>query len=56
MMSSENEKTESASIAINEVQLDFGGKTHIFSLERTGIAVLALPLSVLRADSHLQIL
>ncbi len=47
MMSSENEKTENVSIAINEVQLILAEKRTSLALMRTGIAVLALPLSVL---------
>ena len=45
-MQEENE-TESASIIINEVQLVLAEKRTSLSAMRTGIAVFALPLSVL---------
>ena len=43
----EHEKTETTSIAINEVQLILAEKRTSLAVMRTGIAVLVLPLSVL---------
>jgi len=42
-----NDKTEITSIVINEVQLLLAEKRTSLSVMRTGIAVLALPLSVI---------